>query len=41
MQDKSQIASILKGDGNYKVIGKPQLAMIPKKVEDKENSQDQ
>ena len=41
MQDKSQVASILKGDGNYKVIGKPQLAMLPKKVEDKENSDDQ
>ncbi|MDB5024120.1 MAG: family peptidase [Mucilaginibacter sp.] len=41
MQDKSQIVSILKGDGNYKVIGKPQLAMIPKKIEEKENSQDQ
>lgn len=41
MQDKSQIAAILNGDGNYKVIGKPQLAMIPKKVEDKENSEDQ
>jgi carboxyl-terminal processing protease len=41
MQDKNQVASILKGDGDYKVIGKPQLAMIPKKVEDKENNQDQ
>ena len=41
MQDKSQIAAILNGDGNYKVIGKPQLAMIPKKVEDKENSEEQ
>jgi carboxyl-terminal processing protease len=41
MQDKSQVAAILKGDGNYKVIGKPQLAMIPKKVEDKENNEDQ
>jgi carboxyl-terminal processing protease len=41
MQDKSQVASILKGDGNYKVIGKPQLAMIPKKLEDKENSDNQ
>ena len=41
MQDKNQVAAILKGDGDYKVIGKPQLAMIPKKVEDKENNQDQ
>jgi carboxyl-terminal processing protease len=41
MQDKNQVAAILKGDGDYKVIGKPQLAMIPKKVEDKENTQDQ
>ncbi|MDB5142484.1 MAG: family peptidase [Mucilaginibacter sp.] len=41
MQDKSQVASILKGDGNYRVIGKPQLAMIPKKLEDKENSDNQ
>ncbi|WP_426669480.1 S41 family peptidase [Mucilaginibacter sp. McL0603] len=41
MQDKNQVAAILKGDGDYKVIGKPQLAMIAKKVEDKENTQDQ
>jgi carboxyl-terminal processing protease len=41
MQDKSQVASILNGDGNYKTIGKPQLAMISKKAEDKENTQDQ
>jgi carboxyl-terminal processing protease len=41
MQNKSQVAAILKGDGNYKVIGKPQLAMIPKKIEDKENNEDQ
>ncbi len=41
MSDKSQVASILKGDGNYKVIGKPQLAMISKKVEDKENNTDE
>ncbi len=40
MQDRSQVASILKGDGDYRVIGKPQLAMIPKKLEDKENSGD-
>lgn len=41
MEDRSQVASILKGDGNYKVIGKPQLAMISKKVEEKENSDEQ
>jgi carboxyl-terminal processing protease len=41
MEDKNQIAAILKGDGEYKVIGKPQLAMMPKKVEDKESSDDQ
>jgi len=41
MQDKNQVAAILKGDGNYKVIGKPQLAMIPKKIEDKESNDDQ
>ncbi|MDB5136971.1 MAG: family peptidase [Mucilaginibacter sp.] len=41
MQDKSQVAAVLKGDGNYKVIGKPQLAMISKKVEEKENSEEQ
>jgi len=41
MQDRSQVASILKGDGNYKIIGKPQLAMISKKVEDKENNTDE
>ncbi|MBS1523647.1 MAG: S41 family peptidase [Bacteroidetes bacterium] len=41
MSDRSQVASILKGDGNYKVIGKPQLAMISKKVEDKENNTDE
>jgi carboxyl-terminal processing protease len=36
MQDKNQVASILKGDGNYKVIGKPQWAMVSKKAEDKD-----
>jgi len=41
MTDRSQVASILKGDGNYRVIGKPQLAMIPKKLEDKENNTDE
>ena len=40
MQDKEQVASILKGDGNYKVIGKPVLAMAGKKAE-KETDDDQ
>ncbi|QKJ31762.1 S41 family peptidase [Mucilaginibacter mali] len=31
MQDKNQLAAILKGEGNYKVIGKPTLAMVGKK----------
>ncbi|HWZ15739.1 MAG TPA: S41 family peptidase [Mucilaginibacter sp.] len=33
MQDKEQIASILKGEGAYKVIGKPMLAMASKKTD--------
>lgn len=37
MQDKTQLASILKGEGNYKVIGKPMLAMTAKKVADKDS----
>jgi len=40
MQDKSQVAAVLKGDGNYKIIGKP-LAMVSKKVEEKENPDEQ
>jgi len=32
MQDKPMIASILKGEGSYKVIGKPVLAMATKKA---------
>ncbi|HVS92264.1 MAG TPA: S41 family peptidase [Mucilaginibacter sp.] len=40
MQDNSQVTAILKGDGNYKVIGKPQWAMVSKKAEEKD-SQDQ
>jgi len=32
MQDKTQLASILKGEGNFKVIGKPVLAMAGKKA---------
>lgn len=37
MQDKEQMASILKGEGSYKVIGKPVLAMAAKKA-DKDTS---
>ena len=37
MQDKEKIAQILKGEGNYKVIGKPVLAMAPKKAADNDN----
>lgn len=37
MEDKNQVASILKGDGDYKVIGKP-LAMVSKKADDKDTS---
>jgi len=33
LQDKPQVASILKGEGTYKVIGKPQLAMAANKPE--------
>ena len=40
MEDKSQVVSILKGDGNYKVIGKP-LAMVSKKTDAKDTSDDQ
>lgn len=36
MQDKAQLAAILKGDGNYKIIGKPVLAMAGKKAADKD-----
>jgi len=32
MQDKEQMASILRGEGAYKVIGKPVLAMAAKKA---------
>ncbi|WP_371825401.1 S41 family peptidase [Mucilaginibacter sp. SMC90] len=37
MQDKAQLASILKGEGSYKVIGKPVLAMAAKKAADKDS----
>jgi len=33
MQDKLQVAAVLNGDGTFKVIGKPLLAMTPKKAE--------
>jgi carboxyl-terminal processing protease len=33
MQDKEQMASILRGEGGYKVIGKPVLAMAGKKAD--------
>jgi len=33
MQDKEQMASILKGEGAYRVIGKPVLAMAGKKID--------
>ncbi len=36
MQDKAQLAAILKGDGSYKIIGKPVLAMAGKKAADKD-----
>jgi carboxyl-terminal processing protease len=32
MQDKTQLASILKGEGSFKIIGKPVLAMAAKKA---------
>ena len=41
MQDKNQVAAILKGDGDYKVIGKPQFAMVSKKAEDDKDTSDQ
>ncbi|MDN3550562.1 S41 family peptidase [Mucilaginibacter aquaedulcis] len=41
MQDKVQLASILKGEGNYKVIGKPVLAMAGKKETDKDPDDEQ
>jgi carboxyl-terminal processing protease len=36
MQDKEQVASILKGEGAYKVIGKPMLAAVGSKKEGQE-----
>nr|WP_231876121.1 S41 family peptidase [Mucilaginibacter sp. L294] len=40
MQDKTQLASILKGVGDYKTIGKPMLAMAAKKPADKDDDDD-
>jgi len=40
MQDKELIASILKGEGAYKVIGKPVLAMAGKKADKDTDSTD-
>lgn len=37
LQDKNQLNAILKGEGAYKVIGKPQLAMAGKKLNDKDD----
>jgi carboxyl-terminal processing protease len=41
MQDKEQVASILKGEGAYKVIGKPVLAMTTKKAGQDQDKDDQ
>ena len=41
MQDKELVASILKGEGTYKVIGKPMLAMATKKTEKDTDQNDQ
>ncbi len=40
MQDKELVASILKGEGAYKVIGKPVLAMAGKKADKDADSTD-
>ncbi|MGF7079579.1 S41 family peptidase [Mucilaginibacter sp. UYCu711] len=37
MQDKNQLAAILKGDGSYKVIGKPVLAAVVDKDKKADN----
>ena len=41
MQDKAQLAAILKGDGTYKVIGKPVLAMASAKADKDKDKDDQ
>ena len=40
MQDKTQLASILKGIGDYKTIGKPMLARAGKKAAEKDDDND-
>lgn len=41
MQDKNQLTAILHGEGDYKVIGKPQFAMITKKAMDDKDKEEQ
>jgi len=41
MQDKGQLVAILNGDGDYKVIGKPQFAMVSKKAQDEKDNGEQ
>lgn len=41
MRDKGQLAAILNGDGDYKVIGKPQFAMVSKKAQDEKDTSEQ
>ncbi|OKS89113.1 hypothetical protein RG47T_4594 [Mucilaginibacter polytrichastri] len=41
MQDKNQLAAVLKGVGEYKIIGKPQLAAVAIKKGDKTDEIDQ
>jgi len=41
MKDKTQLDSILKGDGNYKVIGKPSVVMAAAKADDSDDDSDQ
>ena len=38
MQDKAMLASILKGEGSYKIIGKPSLVMAAAKAESKNDN---
>jgi carboxyl-terminal processing protease len=38
MQDKAQLSAILRGEGAYKIIGKPQLATTVKKTDDDTNN---
>lgn len=40
LQDKTQTAAVLRGEGAYKVIGKPVIAMADKKAEDKNKEKD-